>query len=177
MPLTVLLQGLPEEPRRTRTHVRERNIAAPHPCPTIQDSTPLGVGGGPTLGLSKVSPSRECPGHFRPPTPPSFPWPLGALQFHLPWVSPSAPPRPRHPPRGHVLPADPFTGQYNSRFSADRRRHPLFHPCSWKQISPGSCRETAWPASFSHTSLPAARLGPRGVCVGGVRGTQGDCGT
>ena len=74
---------------------------SPHPIPAPPSRIPRPWVGEPTLGLSKDSPSRGFPDHFRPPTPPSFPWLLGALQFHLPWVSPpSAPLRPRHPPLG-----------------------------------------------------------------------------
>lgn len=111
------------------------------------------------------------------PAPPSRiprPW-----QGDPPWVCPKSPPAenahlplppspglwvhssstfrgsPPQLPRG-----DPFIGQYNSRFSADRQQHPLLHPCFWKQISPVSCREKAWPASFSNTApSPPARLG------------------
>ena len=151
--------------------LEKETLLHPIPAPPSRIPRPLAWRGGPTLGLSKVSPSRECPGHFRPPTPPSFPWPLGALQFHLPWVSPSAPPRPRHPPRGHVLPADPFAGQYNS--PADRRRHPLLHPCFWKQISPLVLRGDGLDCLLLPHLPPIRQAGPEGrLCGWGLGDTR-----
>ena len=145
--------------------------ASPDPIPAPPSRIPRPWGEEPTLGLSEVSPSREFPSHFHPPTPPSFPWPLGALQFRLLWVSPPQLPRgPDTQPWVHVLPLDPLTVQYNSQLSADRWQHPLWHPFFWKQISPLSCGETAWPASFSHTAPSTCQAGqslrPHGCLCG-----------
>ena len=133
---------------------------SPGPIPAPPSRIPSPWGEEPTLGLSKVSPRQRIPGSFPPPYPSRLPLAPGCAPVPPSMgLSPSAPPRPRHPPLGPRPALGPPYGAVQLAVLSRPAAAPALAPLLLEANLPRVLRETAWPASFSHTAPSTCQAG------------------